>query len=153
VVKLSAMMRYVITDASQDFVPLGKEISYISDYIDLQKIRFGDTVKIDYKTCQPDTGKSIAPLILIPFIENAFKFGVNPEENSFISVILELSDAELHLGVFNHKVHYRSETETSGGLGISNARQRLALLYPDKHRLVIEDSLSHFKVDLYINLP
>jgi hypothetical protein len=153
VVKLSGMMRYVISDASHDVVPLEKEISYISDYIDLQKIRFGDTVKIDYKHCEPDSGKSIAPLILIPFIENAFKFGVNPEENSFISVILELSGSELHLGVFNHKVHDRDETETSGGLGISNARQRLALLYPEKHKLVIEDSMSHFKIDLYINLP
>ena len=153
VVKLSGMMRYVISDASHDVVPLEKEISYISDYIDLQKIRFGDTVKIDYKHCEPVSGKSIAPLILIPFIENAFKYGVNPEENSFISVILELSGSELHLGVFNHKVHDRSETESSGGLGISNARQRLAMLYPEKHKLVIEDSTSHFKVDLYINLP
>ncbi len=153
VVKLSGMMRYVISDASHDVVPLEKEVSYISDYIDLQKIRFGDTVKIDYKHCEPDSGKSIAPLILIPFIENAFKFGVNPEENSFISVILELSGSELHLGVFNHKVHDRGVTESSGGLGISNARQRLALLYPEKHKLVIEDSTSHFKVDLYINLP
>lgn len=153
VVKLSGMMRYVISDASHDVVPLEKEISYISDYIDLQKIRFGDTVKIDYRHCEPDTGKSIAPLILIPFIENAFKFGVNPEENSFISVILNLSGSELHLGVFNHKVYDRSVPDTPGGLGISNARQRLALLYPQKHNLVIEDSMSHFKVDLYINLP
>ena len=153
VVKLSGMMRYVISDASHDYVPMEKEISYISDYIDLQKIRFGDTVKIDYIPCEPGPGKFIAPLILIPFIENAFKFGVNPEEDSFISVSITLSGNELHLAVFNHKVHERYESETTGGLGINNAKQRLALLYPDKHKLIIEDKETEFKVDLFINLP
>jgi hypothetical protein len=153
VVRLSGMMRYVITDASHDFVPLEKEIGYISDYIDLQRIRLGDTVKIDYHPCEPDPVRSIAPLILIPFIENAFKFGVNPEADSFIAVRINLSGSKLHLAVFNHKVRERNETEPGGGLGISNARQRLTLLYPDNHQLVIEDGASHFKVDLYINLP
>jgi hypothetical protein len=153
VVKLSGMMRYVITDASHDFVPLDKEIGYITDYIELQKVRFGDTVKIDYQPCEPVPGKYIAPLILIPFIENAFKFGVNPESDSVISVRITLSQQEFHLSVFNHKVRDRIDNETSGGMGISNAQQRLALLYPDRHKLVIEDGHSHYKVDLYINLP
>ena len=153
VVKLSGMMRYVITDASHDFVALDKEISYITDYIDLQKIRFGDTVRIDYQPCEAVPGKYIAPLILIPFIENAFKFGVNPESDSFISVRIALTEQELRLSVFNHNVRGRSDNEPSGGLGISNAKQRLALLYPEKHRLIIEDGESHFKVDLYIKLP
>jgi hypothetical protein len=152
VVKLSGMMRYVITDASQDFVPLDKEIGYITDYIDLQKVRFGDTVRIDYRPCEAVPGKYIAPLILIPFIENAFKFGVNPESDSHISIGIDLTDDELHLSAFNHKVKDLADSESAGGLGISNAKQRLALLYPEKHRLSIEDGESHFKVDLYINL-
>jgi hypothetical protein len=153
VVKLSGMMRYVMTDASHDFVPLDKEISYITDYIDLQKIRFGDTARIDYQPCVPAPGKYIAPLILIPFIENAFKFGVNPESDSFISVRINMSGSKLQMSVFNHKIQKRTESEPAGGLGISNAKQRLAMLYPEKHRLVIEDGNSHYKVDLYINLP
>jgi LytS/YehU family sensor histidine kinase len=153
VVKLSGMMRFVITDASNDFVPLDKEISYITDYVDLQKIRFGDTVKIDYQPCEAVPGKYIAPLILIAFIENAFKFGVNPESDSFISIRITFTEQELLLSIFNHKVRDRNDNEPSGGLGIINARQRLALLYPEKHRLIIEDGESHFKVDLYINLP
>lgn len=153
VVKLSGMMRYVISDASHDFVPLENEIKYISDYIDLQKIRFGDTVKIDYQPCEPAAGKYIAPLILIPFIENAFKFGVNPEEDSFISVKISFSEPELHLSVFNHKVHDLNGTEQKSGLGINNARQRLSLLYPDKYRLSIEDRAAEFVVDLDISLP
>jgi hypothetical protein len=153
VVKLSGMMRYVITDASHDFVPLEKEISYITDFIDLQKIRFGETVQIGYNPCEPGTGKYIAPLILIPFIENAFKFGVNPEKESLISVRITLNGSELHLAVFNYKVQERSDMESAGGLGISNARQRLNLLYPEKHRLMIIDNDMEFKVDLYITLP
>jgi hypothetical protein len=152
VVKLSGMMRYVISDASQDFVPLEKEISYIGDYIDLQKIRFGETVKIDYNPCDSPADKYIAPLILIPFIENAFKFGINSKADSYIGIDINLSGAELHMKVFNNKVISRQETEPSGGLGISNASQRLALLYPEKHRLLIDETGSEFTVDLYINL-
>ena len=152
VVKLSGMMRYVISDASHDYVPLEKEIRYISDYIELQKIRFDKTVKIDYIPCDAEPGKIIAPLILIGFIENAFKFGVNPEEDSRIEIIISLSGSDLHMTVFNKKVNNLKDTETSGGLGISNAKQRLALLYPDKHRLVIGETETEFNVDLYINL-
>jgi LytS/YehU family sensor histidine kinase len=152
VVKLSGMMRYVISDASHDFVPLENEISYITDYIELQKIRFGDTVTIDYQPCDPGPVKYIAPLILIPFIENAFKFGVNPEADSLIVIMINITGPELHLHVFNIKVSIRQESETVGGLGISNARQRLALLYPDNHRLLIDDAEDKFTVDLYITL-
>lgn len=153
IVKLSGMMRYVLSDASFDFVPLEKEVNYITDYIDLQRIRFGDTVKIDYHTCEDATGKSIAPLILIPFIENAFKFGVNPEEDSVITVNMSLTDSEFHMHVFNYKVHRKEEEGSQSGLGISNASQRLNLIYPEKHKLNIMESDTMFKVDLYINLP
>ena len=151
VVKLSGMMRYVISDASHDFVPLEKEISYITDYIDLQKIRFGETVTIDYNPCDPGPGMYIAPLILIPFIENAFKYGVNPGSGSTITMQIGLSGHELHMHISNQKV-IPEDIETSGGLGITNARQRLSLLYPDKHRLIIGDREKDFTVDLFIAL-
>jgi hypothetical protein len=153
VVKLSGMMRYVISDASSDYVPLEKEISYISDYIELQRIRFGDTVNIDFNPLDLASGPQIAPLILIPFIENAFKFGVNPEKDSFISISIKLSGRELHMRVFNKKVDDRQKNESVSGLGISNARHRLDLLYPDKYRLFIEDKETEYTVDLYIILP
>jgi len=153
VVKLSGMMRYVISDASNDYVPLEKEINYISDYIALQKIRFGETVKIDFYPCDLTSGPLIAPLILIPFIENAFKFGVNPEKDSFIGININLSGQELHMKVFNNKVNEILRTESTGGLGISNARHRLDLLYPEKYRLLIDDKENEYTVDLYIILP
>ncbi len=153
VVKLSGMMRYILSDASQDYVPLEKEISHISDYIELQKIRFGDTVRISYNPCDPVHGNIIAPLILIPFIENAFKYGVNPGQESFIRIDISLAESELHLKVFNYKVNKEQETEPSVGFGISNARQRLALLYPEKHRLSIVETDTDYTVDLFMTLP
>jgi hypothetical protein len=153
VVKLSGMMRYVIADASSDYVSLEKEMSYVTDYIDLQKIRFGDTAEIDYIPCEPSPGLVIAPLILIPFIENAFKYGVNPGTDSSIGIRLSLNGSELHMKVTNKKVNVTDENEKTGGLGIINARQRLALLYPDKHQLIIDDGETDFTVDLYIMLP
>jgi hypothetical protein len=152
VVKLSGMMRYVITDASNDFVALEKEINYISDYIELQRIRFGETVSIEFKADEIASGKQIAPLIFIPFIENAFKFGVNPEKDSFISIKIRLSGQELHMKVYNKKVDARLDSEAVSGLGISNAKHRLELLYPDKYMLRIEDKENDYTVDLIITL-
>ena len=77
VVKLSSMMRYVITDASHKFVPLEKEINYISNYIELQKLRIDSSIKLMYTVTGDISDKKIAPLVLISFIENAFKYGVN----------------------------------------------------------------------------
>ncbi len=153
VVKLSGMMRYVISDASNDYVALEKEINYISDYIELQRIRFGETVSIDFNPGDLASGPQIAPLILIPFIENAFKFGVNPEKDSFIGINIKLSGQELHMRVFNKKVDDRPKSEPVSGLGISNAKHRLELLYPEKYRLLIDDKEKEYTVDLYITLP
>lgn len=152
IVKLSGMMRYILSDASQDFVALDKEISYINDYIDLQKLRYGETVEIDYVPSHPGPGMMIAPLVLIPFIENAFKFGINPEKKSHILINMQLVQSDFHLHVFNEAVSMQDDIESVSGLGINNTRQRLSLLYPDKHKLVIDNSKSGFTVDLYISL-
>jgi hypothetical protein len=152
IVKLSGMMRFVITDASHDHVSLEKEISYITDYIEFQKIRHGDTVKVDYQTQNIMPGERIAPLLLMPFIENAFKFGINPEEESIIRINIGISGTELHMLVYNRKVGKTLDPENPGGIGISNARHRLELLYPNTHQLFINDGELDYTVDLYINL-
>ena len=152
VVKLSGMMRYVISDASNDFVDLEKEINYISDYIELQKIRFGETVGIDFNAIGITSGPQIAPLVLIPFIENAFKFGVNPEKDSSISININLTGNDLHMKVYNKKVDELSKSETASGLGISNAKHRLELLYPDNYSLLIDNKEEEYTVDLFITL-
>jgi hypothetical protein len=152
VVKLSAMMRYVINETERDFVPLEKEINYIGDYIELQKIRLDDATEVKYEVRGEIFGKKISPLLLIPFIENAFKFGVNPEMQSIIVIKVEIIENELHLKVKNNKVNIPVNTANSSGVGIENAKTRLQLLYPGKHSLTFGDNGIEFFVDLSLNL-
>jgi hypothetical protein len=152
VVKLSEMMRYVTTEANQDFVSLEKELRYISSYIELQKIRFEDTIRFSFDITGDPAGKRIAPLILIPFVENAFKHGVNPEEDSEIQVSISIHEDNLHMVVFNKKVNVRLQNEERTEQGIENTRNRLQMLYPAKFLLIINNEKSGFSVNLTINL-
>jgi len=149
VTKLSGIMRYVITDAAQEFVPLDKEIDYITNYIELEELRLTSKVRMEYKVRGTFTGKKIAPLIFVPFIENAFKHGVSTKENSTIEISITVEENDLNLLVKNTKVHVRT---LSNGLGIENARMRLQLLYPGKHQLVIKNDDSEYAVSLKMNL-
>lgn len=149
---LSSLMRYVITESKEDFVPLDNELNYIRSYIDLQKIRLGDTVDVNY-TCEGDTeGKQISPILLIPFIENAFKHGVNPEENSQIDIYISIQDNDLLLKVTNALVEHKRELFYKGGVGVQNARNQLRVLYPNKHLLKIEEVNACYLVTLKITL-
>ncbi len=152
VLKLSGMMRYVITDVNNKFVPLEKEISYLSDYIELQKIRLDNSIKLDYFVLGDTTDKEIAPLVLISFIENAFKYGVNAEENSDIKIQINITKDYLHLNIFNNKVHIHPINTKKSGLGIENTKQRLQLLYPGNHKLTIKDTKNDFSVLLSLYL-
>ncbi|WP_133159402.1 sensor histidine kinase [Solitalea longa] len=151
VVKLSGMMRYVISEADHQFVSLEKEINYIKDFIDLQRLRFDDSVTITFNVTGDITGWQIAPLILIAFIENAFKHGINAEESSLIKIDISIENDQLQFLVFNNKVTV-DRAEESGGLGIENTKNRLHLLYPAKHNLVITDTPNSFSVSLTLNL-
>ena len=131
---------------------MNKEINYISNYIDLQKNRFENTVKINYSVTGTVEGKQIAPLILIQFVENAFKHGVNAEENSFIEISIVIKETELDMAVFNNKVTALHDGNSAGGLGIENTKTRLQLLYPGKHLLTIKNNSEDFSVLLNINL-
>ncbi|MEP6746539.1 MAG: sensor histidine kinase [Bacteroidota bacterium] len=152
VVKLSGMMRYVISEAHHQYVPLEKELSYISDYIELQKIRLGNTVHLIYHVTGITAGKQIAPLILISFIENAFKHGVNPEEHSNIEIEIDVYEQTLHLSVMNNKVRNVNGDSFKNNIGLENTRNRLQLLYPSHHELVIKDDEKEFLVLLKMNL-
>lgn len=151
VVRLSGMMRYVTSESNQHLVSLEKEINYLTNYIELQKLRLEDTVKIAFKLNGSTDGKQIAPLILITFIENAFKHGVNPEENSLIEISVMINTTGIQLLVYNNKVCQSHDVGQHSGLGIKNASARLQLLYPGKHLLVIDDNSKYFSVDLKIN--
>jgi len=151
IVKLSGLMRFVTTEAGSDLVDLEKEVLYISNYIELQKMRLGDTAKVEYETNGTFINRQIVPLMLVPFIENAFKHGVNPEEDSTIKISLDVKDYDLTLRVVNNKVH-RIPDESKTGVGIENTRQRLSLLYPTRHTLTIDETATTYSVTLHINL-
>lgn len=150
VAKLSGLMRYVIRESGETFVPLDNELQYISDYVELQKMRFDDTVKINYEVKGDSIGKTIAPLILIPFIENAFKHGVNPEEEGEIKILIEITTFGLNLRVTNIMVNNTIEDKTQ--IGLQNTINRLALLYPGRHELKIQDQDDLYSVTLNIFL-
>jgi hypothetical protein len=150
VVKLSGMMRYVLSEADNEFVSLEKEINYLNDYIELQKLRLGNTINLSYIVTGKTTGKKIAPLVLVPFIENAFKYGVNPEEPSDIVIRIDIADG-LSLHVKNKKVNTNIDHQNKSGLGIKNTRERLKLLYP-AHQLEIHNDPTEFIVSLKLQL-
>ncbi len=152
ITKLSDMMRYISSATDKHVVPLIKELNYISNYIELQKKRFGETVEIAYSIKGNTEGKEIVPLILISFVENAFKHGINPEENSYIEISIEIKETELELRVFNNKVHVQHEEELASGLGIANTKNRLKLVYADKHMLKIDNTAKDFSVQLKLTL-
>jgi LytS/YehU family sensor histidine kinase len=152
VVRLSGMMRYVISEADKDFVSLEKEIRYVCDYVDLQKLRFGSAVHLDFKVVGDLTGKKIAPLILIPFVENAFKHGVNPEIDSDILIHILIKDGRLEMIVKNKILPSVQQETLRNGLGVENTRNRLKHLYPSSHVLNIRESENEFLVEMNIGL-
>jgi hypothetical protein len=152
VVQLSGMMRYVTSEAERDYVSVEKEIEYISSYVELQKIRLGDTVKIDYKVNRRSDGRKISPLILIAFVENAFKYGVNPEKPSHISIEIEVIGDVLILSVENNKVKMNLADDERTGMGIENTTGRLEHLYSGKYSLKIDENDEKFHLLLKIDL-
>lgn len=150
--KLSEMMRYTMKDTQQDFVLLEDEINYINNFIELQKLRLDRSVKLEYRPLENIPAFQIAPMLLIPFIENAFKHGVNSEQKSNIKIEMATNKNEFRLSVVNNKVNIQQDISERSGLGIENTQHRLNLIYPSKHLLVTNDTEKEFSVSLYINL-
>lgn len=150
VLQLSNMMRYVISDAHADLVDLEKELTYIKNYVALQELRLGDTAQIDFQVVGSHTSLKIAPLILISVIENAFKYGISPEDDSPILIRLSIQEQILTLLVVN-KIHSNILPRESTGVGLQNTQQRLELNYPNKHTLLITNNQS-FTVNLSLEL-
>lgn len=151
VLRLSDMMRYVISDAGKNFVPLQQELDYVRNYIELQLIRFGDAVDLNFKINGTAGNNKIAPLILIPFIENAFKYGVNAEVVSLINIRINILSNNLQMMVENSKVKFTAALVERSGLGIANTKNRLQYLYAGKHELIIKDN-DKFFVSLFLNM-
>jgi uncharacterized protein YlzI (FlbEa/FlbD family) len=152
VIKLSNMMRYVVTESTNDLVPLEKEVSYITDYIDMQRLRIPEDSNLEYTVIGNAKGKSIAPMVIIPFIENAFKYGINSEEDWHIAIAIEILDNHFILDVTNNKVKVSFPDDHATEQGIENTTKRLEFIYPGKHEIYFDDEPQSFHVHLKINL-
>ena len=151
VMKLSDMMRYITHDAHADTVPLEMEIQYISHYVELQKIRLGENVKVQLHLNGSFGECSIAPLILMPFVENAFKYGISSHEPAPVIIEINLVHNLLSMKVSN-RIFPDRKAGDSQGLGISNTRQRIELSYHDQYDLSISDNGQLFMVNLTMHL-
>jgi sensor histidine kinase YesM len=154
ILQLSEIMRYFLYESKDNFVPLGKELAVVDSYIALQKIRSGEQLKIEIKREGNVTDQKIAPLILITFLENAFKHGAKGDsENTFIRSTIKTEKDKLIFIIENNK-GYVDEIENGKhrGLGLENVKRQLELLYPGKHLLSIQDKQDKFYVRLELNL-
>ncbi len=153
ILKLSNMLRYILYDCNADRVPLGKEISYINDYVAMQKLKDEQitNVEIDYTDADPDF--MIAPMILIPFVENSFKHSqIEDVQHGWIRMKIETHDKKLFFSISNSKAKSEYSKDKVGGIGLENVKRRLELLYPGRHELLIADKRDVFSVDLKIIL-
>ena len=153
ILKLSDMLRYIIYDCNADRVPLEKEINYIRNYVDLQKLKDDEIKNIDIDFEKADLKSMIAPMIFIPFIENSFKHSkIEDVGQGWIKIRIENTDGKLLFVIKNNLPKETYTKDRIGGIGIGNVRRRLQLLCPDKHKLMIEPSDGEFSVKLEVML-
>ncbi|MGY3214672.1 sensor histidine kinase [Mucilaginibacter sp. HD30] len=154
IVSLSQLMRYMLYESDDSRVTLGKELEYIKSYISLQMLRFRDAVKTNINVDGNVDFYAIEPMLLIPFVENAFKHGTGTLETAMIDISLSVNETTrlMHFNVTNDVGPADDSKDSSSGIGIANVRRRLAILYPDKHELTISNTPDKFMVDLTIYL-
>lgn len=154
--KLGDMMRFMLQENMEEKISLKREIDYLENYISLQKLRTdaNPMVQIETNILHKGTHFQLAPMLLIPFVENAFKHGISFREQSTISLKLEVKDRTLNFEVYNSK-HAAQPTDpekNKSGIGLENVKQRLELLYPGKHELIIKESSADFFVHLRLQM-
>jgi hypothetical protein len=150
ILKFSRIMRYVLYDSAAEKISLSQDLEYISNYIDLQQLRLSKNITIQYHVTGQVAGLSIAPLLLITFIENAFKHGISYTAPSEIKIAIAVTGRELSLTVGNAITQLNRGS--TGGVGLINARRRLDVLYPNRHLLDVVENNHLYIVNLKIEL-
>lgn len=152
VMELSDLLRYTLYEGRKEAVPLHKEVQMLRDYIHLEKIRYGNQLDVYVRTPENMEEYVIAPLLLLPLIENCFKHGAsNILQNPWVHLSMELNEGTLSMKLMNGKMPAKPKPEPSG-LGIQNVKQRLELLYRNKYEMTILDDDDVFIVDLKVEL-
>ena len=151
VMKMSAIMRYMLYDATTDKVLLEKEIEYLKSFIELEKLRIRHKDFVELVISGNVEGRTIAPMLLIPFVENAFKHGSKSVGNPGIRINLSIEPREIRFKVSNHlRKNTTVPVDQMGGIGLNNIRRRLNLLYLGKHRLEISTDENLYNVNLIL---
>ncbi len=151
ILKLSSLLNYMLYDCKAEEVLLEKEVEVMKNYIDLEKERYGNKIEISLNIEGDIKDKYIAPLLLLPFLENAFKHGTSEQlEKPWLSVDIAVKQQTMRCKIVNSKNEFVPVSEK--GIGIQNVKKRLAFLYPDKHELKMADEGNFFMVSLVIDL-
>lgn len=152
IIKLSSILRYMLYETSRDKVPLADEIAVIYDYIDLQKLRITDKTLVEISINGDTQIHRIEPMLLIPIIENAFKYGVDSVEPSFVRIEIDVAGKEFRFRVSNRIVQQSSGDSRHSGIGIKNIKRRLQLIYGNNYALTAKEENGIFFVSLNLNL-
>ncbi len=152
VMKLSSIMRYILTETNNDFVPLQNEVDFTKNYIELQQVRLTEKTTVNFDVIGNVENKNIAPLLFIPFVENAFKYGISTKSISEINIHIESLDNKIIFTSSNSIVKSENNMMENTGIGINNVKRRLELMYSDKHVLTntIKDNI--YQVHLEISI-
>ncbi|HSF44542.1 MAG TPA: histidine kinase, partial [Chitinophagaceae bacterium] len=151
ILKLSSILSYMLYDCRASLVPLDKEIEIMKNYIDLEKERYGNRIEISQQITGDINSRKIAPLLMMPFLENAFKHGTSEDlEKPWLSIDIEVRQNTLWCKIVNSKSDFPKQG--TKGIGIENVKKRLALLYPGTHELVMQDEGDFYAVALSLKL-
>ncbi len=155
IARLSHLMRYMIHDSKADTIRLDKEVEQIRRLIDLQMLRFAeeDKIDIDFHVEGDTKNVFVPPMLMIPFVENAFKHGIAISSPSFVQIRLIASESQICFQVENsHHSQQKKEPSTDSGMGLKNVKRRLELLFPDSHELSVRTADKTYEVELKIKL-
>jgi len=151
--QLSRMMRYLLYDTQQGQTMLSQEVAFVKDYISLMQLRLTDVVKITFDVPSGLKDMPIAPMIFVPFVENAFKHGVSATQQSHIEISVKQDDKLIYLDVKNSIINDNSVSlDTNSGIGLVNTRRRLDLLYPGKYKLEVSELNADNEYTIHLTL-
>ncbi len=151
--KLSSLLKYILNECNRPLVPLEKELLMIQDYMELERIRYGDKLNISLHVQGNATGKMISPLLLIPFVENSFKHGTSQMlAHPWVKLDILIENEKLEFKISNNKPELKNEIITKNGIGLYNVKKRLQLLYPGAYSLNITENEMSYNVVLNISI-
>lgn len=154
ILHLAAMMRYTIYESDAPQVPLKKEVEFLRNYIDLERVRYGSDAEVRFECNEEEIkDQEIAPLLIFPFVENAFKHGQAGNGKCMVQVKINAGSKTIAFQILNSKGDKNTVRRSVGGIGQANSKKRLELLYPDNHQLTIEDLPDQYKVNLILTNP